>query len=214
MRLGSSPSGSTGVFPQEDPPTDYRHHIEHYADQVHCISKRLVSIQPVPVRQQNRPVMFSSTHQRELLRPRITHVYRDVPTVLAHPPERDGRTVAVTVTPEGNHERCGYQQLEQSTTEEHECLVRKDEQQMSSLVNRQIQTVEPPVLTGSGETAISVDRKDGGENGSPAAILRQSIHLLANDPAEHGDSLDLDQQLRPCQARHLEQGIRRWLGLG
>ena len=119
--------------------------------------------------------------------------------------------MAITGAPEGDHERRRHQQLEQSTAQEHERLARKAEQQMSRLVNRQVQAIEPPVLTRSEESAIAVDRKYDGENGPPSVASRD-VHLLADDPAQNGHRLDLDQQIWSGKARYLEQGIGRRLG--
>ena len=120
--------------------------------------------------------------------------------------------MAITAAPERDHERRRHQQLEQSTAQEHEGLAGKAEQQVSRLVDRQIQTIEPPVLTGSTETAIAIDRKDDGENGPPSVVSRD-VHLLADDPAQNSHRLDLDQQIWSGKARYLEQGIGRRLGL-
>src|SRR5687767_214270 len=84
---------------------------------------------------------------------------------------------------------------------------------MSRLVDRQVQGIEPPVLTGSAESAIAVDRKDDGENGPPAPVLRRDVHLLADNPVQNGDRLDLDQQIGSREARYLEQSIGGRLGL-
>jgi hypothetical protein len=90
--------------------------------------------------------VFATANQRELLSPGILDVHGNVPTVLAHPPERHHRPVSVASPPQGYHERRRQDELHQRTTQQGECPATEGEEEMSGLVNRQIETVQPPIV--------------------------------------------------------------------
>ena len=58
---------------QQKPPTNDRGQIEQHAKKMYCIGERVIAVQPVPVGQEDRPVVLASAHQRQRLRPRVSH---------------------------------------------------------------------------------------------------------------------------------------------
>jgi len=130
-----------------------------------------ILVEPIPIRQQYRPVMLSTTNQRELLCSGISNVYGNVPAVLTHPPERNRRTVPITCTPQRNHECRGHYQLEQRPAEEHQGLATEPKDQMPSLMYCEIQAIDPPILARILETDQTVDQEHKSERGTPASVI-------------------------------------------
>ena len=93
--------------------------------QTHPPADRLIPRQPPSLAQQQRPVVLAAAHQRQLLRPRVLDVDRDVPAVLAQPPERHGRAVPVTLAPERHREGQRNEELHQGAAEERRASPRR-----------------------------------------------------------------------------------------
>jgi hypothetical protein len=127
--------------------------------------------EPIPIRQQYRPVVLSTTYKRELLCSGIPNVYGDVPAVLTHPPERNRRTVPITCTPQRNHECRGQYQLEQRPAQKHQGLATKPEDQMPSLMYCEIEAIDPAILARISETDETVDQENKSERGTPALVI-------------------------------------------
>jgi hypothetical protein len=127
--------------------------------------------EPIPIRQQYRPIVLSTTNQRELLCSGISNVYGDIPAVLTHPPERNRRTVPITCTPQRNHKCRWYYQLEQRPAEDHQGLTTEPEDQMPSLMYCEIEAIDPPILVRMSETDETVDQEKKSEGGTPTLVI-------------------------------------------
>lgn len=130
QREGVPYSGNNGI--------DIDPHPQHS----HVEGKRLVMREPAEAAKQVRPVMLATTDEWQLLSARIRDIGGDVPAVLSYPPERHGRGVPISAPPEIDDERRGKHELKQGTPEEAHELPERRAQEMTGLVNRQIDCIE------------------------------------------------------------------------
>ena len=135
-------------------------------------SDREVLLQQVERIQQVGPVVLSTTDQRKLLSPRIADVDRDIPEILGDPPQRDRRGMPVSAMKEIRAECRRNDELHQGPAEEADELAERTKHQMAGLVNREVETVEKPVVVRVKEKEESVEREYRGE-GQPRAPVQR-----------------------------------------
>lgn len=64
-----------------------RRKVHEHSDQENAVSNRLVVWQPSEAAEEIGPIVFAPTHERKFLGARVANVHRDIPQVLANPPE-------------------------------------------------------------------------------------------------------------------------------
>ena len=127
--------------------------------------------------------MLSPADQWECLRLGILDVDRDVPAVLPEPPQGYGGAVPVALTPERHDECRRDEELKQRATEDGEGFAAEGKDQMASLVDREIQAVQPGVVVWRPKTLPSVDRQDQRERGAPASFRDRVLACVLQMPS-------------------------------
>jgi TonB family protein len=131
----------------------------------------LVILEPANAAEQVSPVVFPSANERECLRARVADVDRDVPAVLRDPPESDARRVTVGALPEVDDEGSRQAELEERSTEEPQKLAEGREDEMTGLVDRQIDRVEKASGLRPKEARHPVQGERAAEQEAQAAVV-------------------------------------------
>src|SRR3954453_17178803 len=144
---------------QQHPASKNRRGVQQHPAEVNRPPDRLIPLQQAPLAQKECPVVLTPPDQRKRLGPGIADVHRDVPAVLAQPPERKRRPMSVALAPQGHHECQRHQELHQRATEHRQGLAIEGKQQMTGLMDGEIQAIQPPVSLRSAKTDPAVPRK-------------------------------------------------------
>ena len=113
---------------------------------MHGATDGQVAVQQVELVQDPQPVVLPTTHQRQVLGARVADVPRDVPAVLARPPERDGRRVPVFPAREVTGEREWHQELEERAAEDVQELAERGKDEVTGLVDGEVDVVDEPAV--------------------------------------------------------------------
>src|SRR5690348_17208854 len=127
---------------REEQPARDRDEPEQCADGMERPADALVVRQHTEVAEEKRPIVFAAANERQLLRPRIADVDRDVPQILRDPPERHCRRMPVAAAGEVHEEDGRDDELEKRAARELDNLAKWREDEVPCLVDREIDRVE------------------------------------------------------------------------
>src|SRR4029077_1325861 len=123
-------------------PGNHAHQVQQDPHPVHRATDCQVPVQQVDLIQYPQPVMLAASHERQVLRSRVTDVPRDVPAVLSRPPERYRGGVPVVLHGEVAGEREGDDKLEEGATEDVHEFPEWREDEMTGLVYGEVDVVD------------------------------------------------------------------------
>src|SRR2546425_6706546 len=123
--------------------------------------------------QQVGPIVLSPADERKLLGPRVADVDGDVPEILGDPPKRYCRGMTVTTTNEIRGEHRRNDELHQCSAQEADELAKRPEHEMTAFVDREIETIEKPVMLRMKKEEESVGGENRGES-QPRALVQRA----------------------------------------
>ena len=132
--------------------------------------EHLAEVLGAPLREQEGPVVPAGSDERQLLGPGVGDVARDVPAILSHPPERHARRVVVAPAPEVRDECQRKQDLQQRAAEGGEDVAAPGEDQVTGLVDREVERVGPVEAVGREPAPDAIGGEEAGESAPPPAF--------------------------------------------
>ena len=180
---------------------------------MHRATDRQVPVQQVEFIQNPQPVMLAAAHERQVLRPRITDVARDVPAVLSRPPERYRGGVPVALHGEVAGERERDDQLEEGAAEDVHEFPEGREDEVTGLVYGEVDVVDEAEVPrmGGEEPAVDGQASVSARREVPAIALRSLVTHHPQRPEQQllvgghrmGSSAENRIDAQPVQVRRL-----------
>jgi hypothetical protein len=151
------------------------------SEEVHVQRDRTIVLKPAESTQQVGPVVLTAAYERQKLRACVADVHRDMPAVLRNPPERNARRMAVRAPPKVDDEGNRQGELEQRSAEKPEEFTERREDQVTCLVNRQIDSVEDSPVLRPEKTWDSVQGERASQEEAHATLAVRCGSLLGHD---------------------------------